>query len=908
MRLLELELQNIKAYQAATIVFGPGVNGLLGENGAGKTTILQAIGYALFNYLGPTVKDFTREGSSRGAIRVQIRSARDNVTYDIHRTVGGGAQNYVYNCDAGFKVQEGTDNVLAFVQDHLGVPGAPDMKVLFRDAVGIAQGTFQAPFLMGPAPRKDHFGPLLGIEKYRRIDADLNETRAYAQQLVADCRSELDRLEGQLMPLDGLVARQSDLQTAVQTLAAEIQAIAEVRDDSLARLQQLDALEHRVREVATQHTEATVAQARLSARSDSLNGAVAQAQEAAQQVARHAKAHQRYQEAEGQLKTIEACIQSRHELRSQRNRLQGEISLLQGQVQDKQKQIAHLHELQVRRDALQPAKEEEEDLRRKLERHPSQVGPIAALTEALEELRSRRTRHETDREAIEAEVARRDEAARRLAEIQALQAEHVDDQQALELRRNSVATRREALARQLETLQQARHDHAPQVRCPVCEQGLSRNLVSALTARLETEMANQARTLDELQQQRTVIVQAQDHLNGESNALHAAMAACRDQRDWEICLSQLGRLQEEINARNRERESREAMQAARQQWQERREALRPAWEEWERADRDLAAQSRWHEELGRLQRMLRQKETAAARIAAVTDPIEELEDKARRLRRRQEENRSGYLSYVAHEAAAQGLANLEKEASGLALQMERQVRELSALQSLQAELEGQYAPQPHSALKEAVTGLQTELAGKEATFRVQRQNLEDVAQDVAALHVLAQERERASQRLALLQHRADRVIWLKELMRRALPQITAALIRNISELANAFFCSLMGDHTRPLQWDAEFGIVLHVKGEARTFRQLSGGEQMAASLSVIMALLRRLSNVRFVFLDEPTGNLDVGRRSQLASSLRTLNGLEQIFVISHDDTFEEHLDHVVRLEAGPAGSRVAAEV
>jgi len=299
---------------------------------------------------------------------------------------------------------------------------------------------------------------------------------------------------------------------------------------------------------------------------------------------------------------------------------------------------------------------------------------------------------------------------------------------------------------------------------------------------------------------------------------------------------------------------------------------------------------------------------AAAQIAAVTDQVEELEDKARRLRRQQEENRSGYLGYVAHAAAAQGLANLEKEASGLARQMAQQVRQLSALQSLQAELEGQYAPQQHRALKETVAGLQTELAGKEATFQVQRQNLEDVERDVAALHVLAQERDRARKRLALLQRRADRVNWLKDLMRRALPQITAALIQNISELANVFFCSLMGDHTRPLQWDAEFGIVLHVKGEERTFRQLSGGEQMAASLSVIMALLRRLSNVRFVFLDEPTGNLDVGRRSQLASSLRTLNGLEQIFVISHDDTFEEHLDHVVRLEAGPTGSRVAAKV
>ncbi len=908
MRLLELELKNIKAYQEATIAFGPGVNGLLGQNGAGKTTILQAIGYALFNCLSPAIKDFTREGHSRGSIRVRMRSAKDHLTYDIHRTVGGGSRNYVYNCDDGFKVQEGTDNVLAFVQDHLGVPGAPDMKTLFRDAVGIEQGTFQAPFLMGPAPRKDHFGPLLGIEKYRRIDAELNATRAYAQQRVADCRATLGRLEGQLEPLDRLRARQLELQTALQALEAETQTIQEARDAGQAQLQQLDALEHRVQEVKTRHSAASLEHARLLERANSLDRELAKAREAAQQAAQHAKAHWRYREAERQLEPVEANLQSLQGLQRKLSQLQGEMGLLQDQVQDKQTQIARLHRLQSRLDELQPAKNEAEEVRRKLDQCPSQTSHIDALTKELDSLRSQLVHNETDRDAIRREVAERDSAEMRMAEIQSLQADHVHDQQALELQRNSVHIQRDTLDRQLKSLQQAQHDHSRQVRCPVCEQGLSRDLIAALTARLETEIGDGSQALDELCQRRMAIVQAQDPLQAESNALHAAMAVCRDQRDLEICLANLARLREEISERTRERERLEAIQATRQQWQERRETLRPAVEEWEQADRALTAKSRGDEDLAELRRALRHKEADAAQIAEVTDHVEDLADQVRQLRLQRDENRSGYHSYVAHEAAAQGLTDLEKESSRLALQMEQAEQELSDLERRQTDLEAQYEPQAHGILQESVARWNTELAGKEATLQVQRQNLEEVKRDVAALHVLARKQEQESKRLALLQHREDRVIWVKDLMRRALPKITAALIQSISELANVFFCALMGDHTRSLQWDAEFGIVLNVKGKERSFRQLSGGEQMAASLSVIMALLRRLSNVQFVFLDEPTGNLDVERRSQLASSLRTLGGLEQIFVISHDDTFEEHLDHVVRLESGPEGSRVVAEI
>ena len=59
------------------------------------------------------------------------------------------------------------------------------------------------------------------------------------------------------------------------------------------------------------------------------------------------------------------------------------------------------------------------------------------------------------------------------------------------------------------------------------------------------------------------------------------------------------------------------------------------------------------------------------------------------------------------------------------------------------------------------------------------------------------------------------------------------------------------------------------------------------------------------FFDEPTANLDDHRRDNLAEQILSVKGFSQLFVISHDDTFEQDTDHVVRVEKVNGASCVA---
>ena len=71
MHIAYIELNNVKSYEdSGRISFAKGINAVSGKNGAGKSTILEAIGFALFDVRTHTSKSFIREGSKNGRIVV----------------------------------------------------------------------------------------------------------------------------------------------------------------------------------------------------------------------------------------------------------------------------------------------------------------------------------------------------------------------------------------------------------------------------------------------------------------------------------------------------------------------------------------------------------------------------------------------------------------------------------------------------------------------------------------------------------------------------------------------------------------------------------------------------------------------------------------------------------------------
>jgi exonuclease SbcC len=91
---------------------------------------------------------------------------------------------------------------------------------------------------------------------------------------------------------------------------------------------------------------------------------------------------------------------------------------------------------------------------------------------------------------------------------------------------------------------------------------------------------------------------------------------------------------------------------------------------------------------------------------------------------------------------------------------------------------------------------------------------------------------------------------------------------------------------------------------------LSGGEQTKLALAMTLAMIQEFSGLRFAVFDEPTYAVDGESRQKLADAIvevQKASGLDQMIVVSHDDSFEGKIEHVVMLgKRAGAGTEVIA--
>jgi DNA repair protein SbcC/Rad50 len=140
------------------------------------------------------------------------------------------------------------------------------------------------------------------------------------------------------------------------------------------------------------------------------------------------------------------------------------------------------------------------------------------------------------------------------------------------------------------------------------------------------------------------------------------------------------------------------------------------------------------------------------------------------------------------------------------------------------------------------------------------------------------------------------IVFARKSFKEAGPRITERYLINISKEADRLFRELLNRPNVALEWTRDYEILVREDAFTRRFINLSGGEQMCAALAVRLALLRVLADLDIAFFDEPTTNMDRIRRQQLASAIANIRSFRQLFVISHDDTFEQVTDNVILVE------------
>lgn len=171
MEILSVTLNNFKSHSDRHFTFQPGTNAICGENGAGKTSILEAIAWVLFDYSGDYNKDdLIRNGAASAQVRVAFVSTRDGRTYEVHRCTTKSYTLYDPQLNERLPYSRIKEEVLPWLRQHLGVSPGTDLSQLFSSTIGVPQGTFTADFLLTREKRKPIFDKILKVEE---VSADV---------------------------------------------------------------------------------------------------------------------------------------------------------------------------------------------------------------------------------------------------------------------------------------------------------------------------------------------------------------------------------------------------------------------------------------------------------------------------------------------------------------------------------------------------------------------------------------------------------------------------------------------------------------------------------------------------------------------------------------------------------------
>ncbi len=229
--LKKIKLQNWKAHKQSEYEFKPGTNVIIGQMGAGKSSILQAISYAIFGTFSELkskeikVSDLPTRGLDGVISEVNLSLHPSDVEYQISRTIKNGITSEAIVRNSSGQLLAGTNSmqVTDFLAEKLGL----DEDVFLRTAYA-RQNDIDMFLRLSPGDRKSKLDELMGLQKF---EIARRNTIKLANQIAA-------KRDAQATFLGNFDFQKS--RNDIETLAADILELKQEKVDLSLKLAEVE--------------------------------------------------------------------------------------------------------------------------------------------------------------------------------------------------------------------------------------------------------------------------------------------------------------------------------------------------------------------------------------------------------------------------------------------------------------------------------------------------------------------------------------------------------------------------------------------------------------------------------------------------------------------------------------------
>ena len=889
MLIRSVTLKDIKSYREATMEFQGGTNAISGENGSGKSTILEAIGYALFDYKPYKIENMVRHGQKKGEIRV-VYTGADEREYEIVRSIrtrGGTASYYLHDFSLKGNLADakhhGKEGVLQAVRTTLLDPGlTTELGTLFKDIIGVPQGTIIAPFLETAGQRKEKFDPILGVHDYKMAYERSKEVAGIIERKKGGLERENERLAGQL---EGYEEKLLDVERVTREIG-EIQIIIQDRTRDREGVErkktELEKNERRIRELRSALGELKARMQGIADREKELMVTLEQAKEALTIVRATEPDFLRYQQIEEQLKELDAQRQERDRIQKDEQAhlrreegLKVRISTLEEEVERSNVELGKLgavgealhsqKELEARKQGIEQAifqKKVQRERMKKLQQDQSKVqGTISELKDRLK-----------SREELKEKLSEKDDLDRKVEDLKTRRVE-------LETRIGQFGVSRENLKTG---------------ECPFFHEHCPKITGDGSILFLDEEKEHRTELRRVIGDIAAVTVRIKECLEAEEKLRNLELLTVRV-RSLEDDLSRLtkeiGQIEGDISKGPNENELKKVSEELKELGDHRGEHQR-------------LLKLRDHlpnliKERDGKQLQLTELSTTLDKLARELDVFKGLEEKKTELDEEKGLHRKGFEEYRTHKKESEKVENLTSRLASTRQESKGLGEEIVKVEGELTGMERAFSHDELVKLTHSFNDLTRVLGEHQGVMRERKDRLARLVQEIKRMETLREKQADLQKRLAVENVSADLIGHIRDVFRRTPEFLRRRYVAAISQDANNRFRELMGDNSVDLTWSEDYGISMRKGKDTLDFKLLSGGQQMSAALAVRLALIRRFSGLKIAFFDEPTHNLDDERRDNLARAFYRITGFDQLLVISHDETFSTVIENTigVRLNA-----------
>jgi len=945
MKIKKVELTNVKCYSNAEFDFENGINFISGKNGAGKTSIIESIGYALFNYkIGKSgfADYFIKRGEKKAIIKV-IFEDKDREEYIVERKLGfNSASNswIVKDIVDEEEIVSGEIDVVNWLKDHLGFYKDDNISEIYENIISVPQGMFTSAFLDTAVNRKNKFDPIFNLEIYRTVFKN-------TASLESGLKSKKITNEMELGKLQVKIERLKLDEQEYKNLKKEVDTIVQQRKEKEKEYSELDKIyqeKNNIKKEISKVEESikinTINQENINKNIEIFQKDLKVSQEANLILEKNKSGYDTYiQEEKKQvelkkdkkqfdiltenIKTFKMNIEGSKQIITLKQENKNEIeATVKSMIEEIKKQE------KVNKDEEQKLKE----YLLKLEQERIDLNELLQSDAKLDESKVIIDHNKIMIKGIlenKLKLNNQNSKEKELLEEKKELEEQIKNREKIEKEKEEIEEKLSTLSAKLEQLKESKKIAKDGI-CPFLKSECI-NVKGKSQEEYQLEIEEVKSQIDVIKKEKTKIEkQEKDLIKAEANIkmlvvkLNEIEERKKEIKDFE---QQIKEKEEELKKaentifkileQNGIEKDLDNIKVFKKFIKERQDAFNKKDKEYNVSKTNLENIIKEHEkrksELEKnnksIEKLVKEIQEENEKIAKYNEKINlvnedlkayaNIEKMIEQNEKALEETKIAYNTYIQNLEIAKKASEIEKSLAEAGEKV-KSINDVLKESNKQLEiLKGNYNEEEFKKLEQNRMNLNNVLTELKVKIDTMKNRIADLKEHVNELKEAKVSIKEFEKQIVSYQKAIDYLTKIRQIIKQAPEDISEILIQKVSQRATEIYSRIASDSTT-LQWREGYEVILidSIEGKRieKEFKQLSGGEQMSAALAIRISMLEILTNLGVGILDEPTVNMDVYRRQRLAEIIESITtSFEQLFVVSHDDTFNSITENMIQL-------------